>query len=109
MNYCQLSTAESDQAVFFYRDYFAGIFGSNLAGTRSRKGEVISYALEQYQRVAKNESVMIGDRQHDIIGANENGLESIGGGYGFGSQAELTLAGATKIISEPEELIHLLN
>ena len=47
---------------------------------------------------------MIGDREHDIIGANENGLDSIGVLFGCGAIDELKNAGATFIAGTPMEI-----
>lgn len=41
---------------------------------------------------------MIGDRKHDIIGAKNTGIDSIGVLYGFGDYKELTDAGANYIV-----------
>lgn len=49
---------------------------------------------------------MIGDRKHDIIGANQNGIASIGVLYGYGSETELTEVGATHIVNDVKELHH---
>jgi phosphoglycolate phosphatase len=57
------------------------------------------------QSKAKAEhSIMVGDRHYDIIGAQKNGLRSVGVTYGYGGQQELEKAGATKIISKPTDL-----
>jgi phosphoglycolate phosphatase len=56
--------------------YFEHIGGSNLDGTRSKKQEVIQYVLDQ-NGLAPEQSIMIGDRMHDIIGAIGCGVESI--------------------------------
>ena len=53
--------------------------------------------------------VMIGDRKHDIIGANKNNIESIGVLYGFGDKKELEDAGATKLAAEVSDLLVILN
>ena len=51
---------------------------------------------------------MVGDRLHDIQGARENGLNSIGVTFGYGSLEELQQAGATHIAPSFEELARLL-
>jgi phosphoglycolate phosphatase len=53
-------------------------------------------------------AVMIGDRQHDIIGARDNGLDSIGVLYGYGDREELASHGATEIVGTVAELRELL-
>ena len=47
---------------------------------------------------------MIGDRKHDILGAKEVGMDSIGVLYGYGSREELTEAGAGYIAETVEAL-----
>jgi phosphoglycolate phosphatase len=51
---------------------------------------------------------MIGDREHDVIGAKENGLDSCGVLFGYGSQEELKKAGATYITPTVSDLEKLL-
>ena len=48
---------------------------------------------------------MVGDREHDVIGAKKNGLDCIGVLYGFGSRKELEDAGADHIVSRPEDIL----
>ncbi len=51
---------------------------------------------------------MVGDRFYDIEGANEAGVDSIGAAYGYGTEEELTRAGATTIAPDTESLLALL-
>ena len=74
--------------------YFTYIAGSNLDGTRVKKGEVIRYALESCNISDLSKAIMIGDREHDIIGAKEVGINSIGVLFGYGDRNELEKAGA---------------
>ncbi|MEG1541521.1 MAG: HAD family hydrolase, partial [Oscillospiraceae bacterium] len=78
--------------------YFDFIAGSTLDETRVRKAEVITYALNACEISDKSRVVMVGDREHDIIGALANGLDTIGVLYGYGDRAELEAAGATYIV-----------
>jgi len=77
--------------------YFHFVSGSELDGTRDQKCEVIRYAIENMGINDVKRAVMIGDRKHDIIGAKENGMESIGVLYGYGDLQELQNAKATFI------------
>ena len=93
--------------------YFDVVCGSELDGSRVKKGDVIAYALEQVAEkdtgFDKSKAVMIGDREHDILGAKENGLDSIGVLYGYGDRAEHEAAGAGYIVETVEELIKTLD
>jgi len=85
--------------------YFSEIFGSELDGTRSDKTDLLRYALAETR---STNAVMIGDREHDVIGALNNGMRAIGVTYGYGSREELEKAGATETVSQPEDLLSVL-
>ena len=70
---------------------------------RTDKAEVVAYVLENLG-ADKETTVMIGDREHDILGAAKNGLNSIGVLYGYGDRAEHEAAGADYIVETVEEL-----
>lgn len=88
--------------------YFTDICGATLDDTRRKKGDIIAYALEKNGICVKDQAVMIGDRLHDIEGAKENGISSIGVLYGFGTREELAEAGADRIAENLKELKELL-
>ena len=48
---------------------------------------------------------MIGDREHDVLGAACFGIDSIGVLYGYGDRAEHTAAGATYIAETVEDVL----
>lgn len=72
--------------------YFAAVIGSNLDNTRVAKGEVIAAVLEEIDCRDRSRAVMVGDREHDVAGARENGLPVIAVSYGYGTPAELAAA-----------------
>lgn len=88
-------------------DNFELIAGSNLEQGRSKKVEVIAYALSS-QGILPAEAVMIGDRSFDVIGARENGVSTIGVLYGYGKRQELEHAGAKEIVETVAVLKTLL-
>ena len=77
--------------------YFDFVAGTSMDESRNKKGQVIAYALESLGITDRSTVVMVGDREHDVIGAKENGLDSIGVLFGYGSREELENAGATYI------------
>lgn len=85
-------------------DYFDIIGGSLMDGQRTKKSEVIQYVLRQCRTREKDRILMVGDREHDIIGARQVGIHSMGVLFGYGSRAELETAGAEWIAETPEEI-----
>ncbi len=92
---------------FGFFDDFALITGSLRDETRLSKGEVIAAVLEKLPAKA-SECIMIGDREHDVIGAKEHNMPVIGVLYGYGSREELEAAGADYIVSTPQEAVELI-
>lgn len=92
---------------FQMEDYFLFVGGADMEETRVKKGDVIRYVMEE-KKITAETAVMVGDREHDIIGAKENGLESIGVLFGYGSREELEEAGADQIAADAGELLKLL-
>jgi phosphoglycolate phosphatase len=90
--------------------YFAFLSGDELDGslTKNGKQEIIRLALDALDPERKITTVMIGDREHDILGAKQNGLASIAVTWGYGSRAELEAAGADWIVDTPGELVELV-
>ncbi|GFM88378.1 5'-nucleotidase [Pseudomonas cichorii] len=79
---------------FDFARHFKVIYGSELDGTRTDKVELIAHLLEQ-ERLDPSQTLMIGDRKHDLIGGSRNGLDVAAVGYGFGSHEELTAQSPT--------------
>lgn len=88
--------------------YFIFVSGSELDGTRSLKSEVIRYALNQNNITEVDKVVMVGDRRHDVEGAREEGIDSVGVLFGYGSYDELNNAGATYLANNIKELYEIL-
>lgn len=91
-----------------FAKYFEGIYGADLEGKRTEKAAVIQYVLNSEKSLSLPQTVMIGDRKHDIQGATINKLDSIGVLYGFGDAEELIQAGATELVTQPIDLLTLI-
>jgi phosphoglycolate phosphatase len=87
--------------------YFRRIWGCELDGTRADKGELIAHLIEQEQ-LAPSETVMIGDRLHDAVGARTNGIAPIGVLWGYGNEAELISAQCQRLLRTPGELTQVV-
>ena len=113
---CTLILATSKPEVFakqilahFHLDgYFDYCVGSELDGTRVKKDEVITCAMEKAGIMDVSDAVMIGDREHDVIGAHKCNMKAIGVLYGFGDLAEMEACGADQIAATPADLIGLI-
>lgn len=91
---------------FHMEAYFEEIVGSKPEGGRTDKTAVIEEALlrmgmEQH----KEQVIMVGDKEHDVIGARQAGLDCIAVSYGYGTMEELENARPFKIVNSPEELL----
>src|SRR4051794_625881 len=85
---------------FGLRHHFEHVFGSELDGTRVDKSDLLQYALK-IAAVDPANTLMIGDRSHDMVGAGNNGMQGIGVLYGYGTKDELLGAGARQICATP--------
>ena len=90
-------------AHFGLEGYFEAICGATMDESRTEKAEVIRYALETVGAAAE-ESLMVGDREHDVIGAKAVGVPCLGALWGYGSREELTKAGADALAETPEQM-----
>lgn len=96
-------------------DRFVTIAGATHERTgpasRRTKGEVITEALARLgiDGDAPDRVVMIGDRDHDVEGAAEHGISTIGVAWGYGSPDELLGAGAAAVCATPSEVARHLS
>ena len=74
-----------------------------MDGTRANKGDLIAYILKEEAISAQN-TMMVGDRCHDIIGAKKHGVYSLGVTYGYGTKEELAGSKADYIVGSPKEI-----
>ena len=108
----QLIVATSKPTVFANQilhafnlcQYFTTVVGSHLDGTRTSKTEIIAHALSSLEESKDNSVVMVGDREHDIIGAQGNAIDSIAVTYGYGLLLELQRANPTHLAHAVEDI-----
>ncbi|MDO5336532.1 MAG: HAD-IA family hydrolase [Eubacteriales bacterium] len=90
---------------FHIIDAFSVIVGSEMNGQRTRKAEVIREALRRLgPSISPCEVIMVGDKEHDVLGARECGIECVCAGYGYGTEEELAAAQPLKIVRTVQEL-----
>lgn len=86
---------------------FEAVVGSTMDSSRSKKADVIREVFHRLglQEGDKEYAIMIGDRKHDIIGAKECGISSLGVYYGYAPQGELERYGADYVVHTVDELL----
>ncbi len=87
---------------------FDKIYGCIEEIGRYDKFEVIRDLIADNPDINAENTIMIGDRNHDVSGAAKNGLDCIGVLYGFGDREELKESGAKYIAATVQELKNLL-
>ncbi len=88
--------------------YFDLAAGATMDSSRTKKELVIAYALGELGVTDPSECIMVGDRDQDVNGARENGIECIGVLYGYGGREELESAGAAFIAETVEEILKFI-
>ena len=88
--------------------YFDFVAGTTMDEKRVKKADVITYALESCKVADLDTAIMVGDREHDVLGAKQVGLESIGVLYGYGDLEELNNAGASYIAKDAEDILKIV-
>lgn len=93
---------------FGLAEYFDYIGGATPDDSRVKKADVVRYVLDTAKIARPLEAVMVGDRKHDILGARQNGLESVGVLYGYGDRQELEEAGADYLAEQAADIAKFL-
>ena len=84
--------------------FLGGVYGTEPDGSLDDKADLIAAVLRR-ETLDPADTVMVGDRLHDIYGAHANRMRAIGVLWGYGSKAELEQAGADTLIRSPSELL----
>jgi phosphoglycolate phosphatase len=101
---------------FGLTERFEFIVGATLTQERRAKHQIITHVLgllgldsgdDETPRVVPR-VMMVGDRDHDVHGALQNGLPCIGVTWGYGSVEELLTAGAFALADEPADVVDLV-
>ncbi len=103
--------ATSKRAIFAIRildhlkfaTYFDGIHGSGPSGELDHKPELLAHILSKHN-LSPSQSLMVGDRRHDISGAHAVGMRGLGVLWGYGTRHELETAGADQLVDSPVDL-----
>lgn len=88
-------------------EFVPEIVGGRDDASRNTKGKVIAYALREFG-IDPTTAIMMGDREHDVQGALENGIPCIGITWGYGDRPELEGAGAKAVFDTPAETVEFI-
>ena len=72
--------------------FFSAVYGSELSGANADKKDLLARVLDA-ESLSPADTVMIGDRAHDVLGARANSIFPVGVLWGYGSREELLSAG----------------
>jgi phosphoglycolate phosphatase len=100
--------AERIMLHFGLNEFFNRVYGSELDGKHSDKTSLISHILKQ-EALEPSCTIMIGDREQDMIGAQNNRICGIGVLWGYGTEEELHRSGALAFVQYPTDMVEVIN
>jgi phosphoglycolate phosphatase len=90
--------------AFGLAERFRKVYGTIPDGSLDDKADLIA-AILRSEGLDPSDTVMVGDRSHDVHGAHANDLRAIGVLWGYGNRTELEEAGADALVSAPADLV----
>ena len=88
-------------------EYFDYVSAAPIDDNTTTKSDIVRNAINNIN-VDKKDIVMVGDRQYDIIGANDNGIDSIGVLYGYGNLEEFKENNATYVVENVLDILKIV-
>lgn len=105
-----VATAKYEKYAMVVLDYFkitgffSGIVGADASGIHADKTTLVKKVMSDFNIPSNSGTIMIGDKNYDIIAAKNNNIDSLGVTYGFGSIKEINEASPTYILNTSQEL-----
>ncbi|AWN17878.1 HAD hydrolase-like protein [Salinisphaera sp. LB1] len=94
-------------AHFGLDGYFGKVYGSELDGKRTEKSVLIAHVLRE-EGLRPEQTLMIGDRRFDVLGARHNGVPAAAVSYGYGGRQELLDAQPDHLFDSPNDIARCL-
>ena len=88
--------------------YFDVVGGADAEVGRITKAQVIEDVLARAGVTDRSQVLMVGDRQNDVLGAHQTGIECLGALWGYGSAEEFSGAGADYTAETPQAAADML-
>jgi phosphoglycolate phosphatase len=83
--------------------FFKWVRGEQEGEVPDGKAHMVAEVLHRFA-LDPGDCVMVGDRRYDMEAARANGVRAVGVTYGYGTDEELTDAGAGQLVESIEEL-----
>lgn len=89
---------------FNLRSFFKGVYGSGPDDRLTNKVTLIADILDR-ENLRAEQTLMIGDRIHDVIGARSNGVKTAFVSYGYGTEEEIRSAEPDLVFDSITQLV----
>ncbi|MEK6794011.1 MAG: HAD hydrolase-like protein [Spirochaetota bacterium] len=100
----QKEIADKILIMFNMKKYFINIYGADLNNTKSN---IIKELLFDY-KIDKNITIMIGDREEDIISAHNNEIRAILVKWGYATESEIINSKYDYIVNDPDGIYEII-
>jgi len=104
---CPATTANGQIDFLGLRRWLKAIETNNDSQTRGTKTQFVHWAMEGCGSTPQR-CLMVGDRVHDLIGGQENGMDTAAVLYGYGSRKELEDGHPTYLCATPAQLLEAI-
>lgn len=89
-------------------EFFETVGGDELDGSLRTKALVIGKVLARLGQPDPVDTLMVGDRVHDVDGARAHGIATVAVGWGYATPGELVAAQPLTICATPADLAEVL-
>jgi phosphoglycolate phosphatase len=83
--------AENILDLFQLRSHFTRVFGTERSGRLADKRDLVHHVIGTLA-LERSETVIVGDRVHDIEAGRHNGIFTVGAAWGYGTPEEFAAA-----------------
>lgn len=87
--------------------FFDALESNNDLQNRGTKADFVRWAMEGCGSTPER-CLMVGDRKNDLIGGQQNGTDTAGVLYGYGSREELSVCAPTYLCANTRELLEAI-
>ena len=103
------AACESVTERFGMAQHLNVLSGSTVNHKGDSKADVLRRAMEMMGNPPVSESLMVGDRKYDVLGAKECGMDCVGVEFcPYADEGELEEAGAVAVVQTPQELLDFI-